>query len=135
MYHPIDIHVGRRVHQRRALLGMSQTALGKAAGLTFQQIQKYERGANRLSASRLYEFARILDVPVEFFFDEISGGDQRASPTKKGQRVYPAPKGRSADPLTKRETLEFVRAYFKIRNPSVRREIASMVKALGRAKS
>lgn len=135
MYHPVDIHVGKRLHQRRALLGMSQTALGKAVGLTFQQVQKYERGANRLSASRLYEFAHILDVPVEFFFEEISNGNRRAAPVKKGQRKYPAPNGRSADPLTKRETLEFVRAYFKIRNPSVRREIASMVKALGKSKN
>ena len=134
MYHPIDIHVGKRVHQRRTLLGMSQTTLGKAAGLTFQQIQKYERGANRLSASRLYEFARILDVPVEFFFEELSRTDRRATPIKKGRAHNPPPKGRSTDPLAQRETLQLVRAYFKIRNPSVRREIAAMVKALGNAK-
>src|SRR5580704_10230220 len=70
--HPIDVHVGARLRQRRILLGMSQTALGNAAGITFQQIQKYEGGGNRISSSRLFEFARILDVPVSHFFEEMA---------------------------------------------------------------
>src|SRR6188472_622763 len=69
--HPVDIHVGRRFRQRRSLLGMSQTAVGNAVGLTFQQVQKYERGSNRISASRLVEFAKVLDVPVPYFFEEM----------------------------------------------------------------
>src|SRR5258707_14516594 len=69
--HNVDIHVGARMRQRRALLGMSQTAVGDAVGLTFQQIQKYERGSNRISSSRLYGLARVLAVPVSYFFDEI----------------------------------------------------------------
>ena len=69
--HAVDVHVGRRLRQRRTLLGMSQTKLGEAVGLTFQQIQKYERGSNRMGSSRLFEFAKVLDVPVPYFFDEM----------------------------------------------------------------
>src|ERR1700754_5359952 len=69
--HPVDVHVGARMRQRRSLLGMSQTNLGSAVGLTFQQIQKYERGSNRIASSRLFEFAKVLDVPVSYFFDEM----------------------------------------------------------------
>src|SRR6478609_5765393 len=69
--HPVDVHVGARMRQRRTLPGMSQEKLGTAVGLTFQQIQKYERGANRIGSSRLYEFAKVLDVPVSYFFDEM----------------------------------------------------------------
>src|SRR4030081_2188422 len=69
--HPVDVHVGARMRQRRTLLGMSQEKLGTAVGLPFQQIQKYERGSNRISSSRLFEFAKVLDVPVSYFFDEM----------------------------------------------------------------
>src|ERR1700709_409484 len=69
---PIDIHVGSRVRLRRTLLGMSQEKLGEAIGLTFQQVQKYERGANRIGASRLFDLSRVLDVPVSFFFDDMA---------------------------------------------------------------
>src|SRR5579863_9615745 len=69
---PIDVHVGSRVRLRRTLLGMSQERLGQAIGLTFQQVQKYERGANRIGASRLFDLSRVLDVPVSFFFDDIN---------------------------------------------------------------
>src|ERR1700751_1295865 len=69
---PIDVHVGSRVRLRRTLLGMSQEKLGEAIGLTFQQVQKSERGPNRVGPSRLYDLSRVLDVPVSFFFDDIS---------------------------------------------------------------
>ncbi|MFP6756792.1 MAG: helix-turn-helix transcriptional regulator, partial [Alphaproteobacteria bacterium] len=69
---PVDIHVGSRIRLRRTLLGMSQEKLGKAIGLTFQQVQKYERGTNRVGSSRLFQLAKILDVPVSFFFDDMS---------------------------------------------------------------
>jgi transcriptional regulator with XRE-family HTH domain len=71
-HHRIDIHVGARVRQRRILLGMTQTTLGKAVGLTFQQVQKYESGGNRISSSRLFEFSKILNVPVSHFFEEVA---------------------------------------------------------------
>jgi transcriptional regulator with XRE-family HTH domain len=130
-YHPVDVHVGKRLRQRRALLGMSQTALGKAVGLTFQQVQKYERGGNRLGASRLFEFARVLSVPVDYFFEDISAVDGRMPTRRKGQGIEYGPPEGDSDPMAKRETLELVRAYFKIRNPAVRRSVAQLVKKLG----
>lgn len=81
---PIDVHVGSRVRLRRTLLGLSQERLGEAVGLTFQQIQKYERGANRIGASRLFEFSRILDVPVSFFFDDMSEKFRGMEPVAAG---------------------------------------------------
>src|ERR1041385_4815801 len=70
---PVDVHVGQRVRMRRVLLGMSQEKLGAALGLTFQQIQKYERGANRIGSGRLYQLAKVLDVPLSYFYDELPG--------------------------------------------------------------
>ena len=120
-----------RIRQRRTLLAMSQTALGTAVGLTFQQIQKYEGGANRISSSRLYEFAKVLDVPVSFFFDEMTPKAQSSRPTS-----IPGVKGSGKpepgkDPLIKRETLELVRAYYKIGHSASRKRIFEMVKAVG----
>src|SRR5215467_2730040 len=123
--HPVDVHVGARMRQRRTLLGMSQEKLGTAVGLTFQQIQKYERGSNRIGSSRLYEFAKVLDVPVSYFFDEMpshgpSGRDRKSEAAR--------PLEPEKDPLVKRETLELVRAYYKIRETRVRKRIFEMVK-------
>jgi transcriptional regulator with XRE-family HTH domain len=121
--HPVDVLVGNRIRQRRALLGMSQTALGKAVGLTFQQIQKYEKGANRASASKLYEFASVLDVPVSFFFESaVEAGESR----KRGRRKEAI----GEDISSKRETLELVRAFYKIRKANVRQHILSLVKSV-----
>ncbi len=124
--HPVDVHVGSRVRLRRTLLGMSQEKLGQALRLTFQQIQKYERGANRIGSSRIYQLSRILDVPVSFFFDDMT-------PEAAG---HPAGLGESEqssyerDQLTKRETLELVRAYYRIQNPEVRKRLFELVKAV-----
>ena len=124
---PVDIHVGARVRLRRTLLGMSQEKLGKALGLTFQQVQKYERGANRIGSSRLYQLSRILDVPVSFFFDEmVSETTRKAEGMAEGNKqVF------EVDKLSRRETLELVRAYYKITDPTVRKKIFEMVKAVG----
>jgi transcriptional regulator with XRE-family HTH domain len=127
---PVDIHVGSRVRLRRTLLGLSQEKLGEAVGLTFQQIQKYERGANRIGASRLFEFSRILDVPVSFFFDDISERVTTVSPEAMGlsdQAQSPI----EPDPLTRRETLELVRAYYRIADPHVRKRLFELTKSLG----
>jgi transcriptional regulator with XRE-family HTH domain len=118
------------MHQRRALLGMNQTMLGSAVGLTYQQIQKYERGANRISSSRLWQFAQALDVPVSFFFEELPA---RASAGRKAPTEPGNPFHKEKDPLVKRETLELVRGYYKIRDGRVRRRIFEMVKAVGTA--
>src|SRR6201981_3857131 len=88
---PTDVHVGARVRWRRTLLGMSQEKLGDAIGLTFQQVQKYERGANRVGASRLFELSRVLDVPVAFFFDELDPRTAEAVPSAVGGTAPPSP--------------------------------------------
>jgi len=137
--HPVDAHVGVRMRQRRTLLGMSQTRLGDAVGLTFQQVQKYERGSNRVGSSRLYEFAKALDVPVSYFFDEMPGnvlsGRPMAAKVKKGTGFGEAgtPFAVEKDPLVKRETLQLVRAYYKIREGAVRKRIYELVKTMGAA--
>jgi transcriptional regulator with XRE-family HTH domain len=135
--HPVDNHVGARMRQRRTLLGMSQTKLGTAVGLTFQQIQKYERGSNRIGSSRLFEFAKVLDVPVAYFFDEMPSNALAGRPMsgrgRKGFGEAATPFEHEKDPLIKRETLELVRAYYKIREPRVRKRIFEMVKAVGAA--
>ncbi len=128
----VDIHVGARLRLRRTLLGISQEKLGDAVGLTFQQIQKYERGANRVGASRLYEFSRVLDVPVSYFFEEMN----EKTVATRGRRI--APDGLSdqdqaeltSNPLARRETLELVRAYYKIENSRIRKRTFELVKAL-----
>ncbi|HBC08806.1 MAG: helix-turn-helix transcriptional regulator [Alphaproteobacteria bacterium] len=128
---PVDIHVGQRLRLRRTLLGMSQEKLGDAVGLTFQQIQKYERGANRIGASRLYMFSRILDVPVAYFFEELPSQIR----THEGQMqigLSDLPQDAlERDPMARRETLELVRAYYAVGNPKVRRRIVDLVRSLG----
>ena len=135
--HSVDVHVGTRVRQRRSLLGMSQTKLGDAVELTFQQIQKYERGANRISSSRLFEFGKVLDVPVSYFFEEMPANALSGRPMsgrgRKGFGEAGTPFEQEKDPLIKRETLELVRAYYKIREARVRKRIYELVKAVGAA--
>lgn len=127
---PVDVHVGSRVRLRRTLLGMSQEKLGAALGLTFQQIQKYERGTNRIGSSRLYQLSRVLDVPVSFFFDDMPGAASgRPGFAESAQASF------DQDHLSKRETLELVRAYYRIAEPAVRARLFDLVKALGAAKS
>jgi transcriptional regulator with XRE-family HTH domain len=113
--HPIDVHVGSRVRRRRTLLGMNQTQLGEKLGITYQQILKYENGANRISASRLYQMTRILDVPVSFFFDGLDEGASAWSPD---------------DIWLNRETLNFVRAYYRIGDPAARKGVFVLTKAM-----
>lgn len=130
--HPVDVHVGSRVRLRRTLLGMSQEKLGEAIGLTFQQVQKYERGANRIGSSRLFELSRILDVPVSFFFDDMPGG-VAASSYVGGIAEGATDEYEAGDPMSKRETLELVRAYYKINEAGVRKRLFELAKALAKA--
>jgi transcriptional regulator with XRE-family HTH domain len=126
---PIDIHVGKRVRLRRTLLGMSQEKLGKAIKLTFQQVQKYERGTNRIGSSRLYQLSQVLDIPVSYFFDdlptEISG---QKTPGLADIKIASF----DGDPLVKRETLELVRTYYRITDPSVRKRVFELVKTVAK---
>jgi transcriptional regulator with XRE-family HTH domain len=126
MPNPIDVRVGARLRLRRNMLGLSQEKLGEAIGLTFQQVQKYERGANRIGASRLHELSRVLDVPISFFFDDT---DPVRAPAMGGFAEPPA-ETFDSDPLRKQETIELVRAYFSIEDPTVRRRLLDLAKAL-----
>jgi transcriptional regulator with XRE-family HTH domain len=131
---PIDVHVGTRVRLRRTLLGMSQEKLGEAIGLTFQQVQKYERGANRVGASRLYDLSRVLDVPVSYFFEEMPATVASAAEARLGGMVEEPPSpAYEADPMMRRETLELVRAYYRIADPQVRRRLFDLTKAIANA--
>ena len=131
---PIDVHVGSRIRLRRTLMGMSQERLGEALGLTFQQVQKYERGVNRVGASRLYDLSRVLDVPISFFFDDMPDTMQ-ATPGNTGIAGFAERTegfgGHGDDPLAKRETLELVRAYYRITDPAVRKRVFDLIKSMG----
>jgi transcriptional regulator with XRE-family HTH domain len=130
---PIDVHVGARVRLRRTLLGMSQERLGDAIGLTFQQVQKYERGANRVGASRLYDLSRVLDVPVSFFFDDLVPVDGNTGNGAAAQLAEPPASGYEPDPMVRRETLELVRAYYRIPDQQIRRRLFDLTKAIANA--
>lgn len=128
---PIDVHVGHRVRVRRSLLGMSQSQVASAIGLTFQQVQKYERGTNRVSASRLFELARLLNVPVSYFFEEVDAGLAAKGHEHAMGYAEKKPAPVAPDPLVKRETLQLVRAYYKIENPKIRKRLFEMAKSFG----
>ncbi len=128
---PIDVHVGARVRQRRVLLGMTQTVLANALGLTFQQVQKYERGTNRIAASRLLDLSRVFDVPIHYFFEDMPPEVAARSPATKGRGRAKKLPSNELDPMVKRETLEFVRAYYKIRDSRKRKRLFEFTKALG----
>jgi transcriptional regulator with XRE-family HTH domain len=135
---PIDVHVGRRLRLRRTLLGMSQERLAQLLGLTFQQIQKYERGVNRIGSSRLYELGQILHVPVSFFFDDMAEGDgDRGREVLVPGLAEEAPgfvfDDQAALPIDRRETLELVRAFNRIADAGVRKRLFELAKALANA--
>ncbi len=136
--HPIDVHVGSRVRLRRRLLGMNQTKLAGAVGVINQQIQKYERGVNRVGASRLFNLGRALDVPVSFFFEDLSsffedlssaaagGGKRRARGLSEASASV-----LESDSLSESETVELIRAYYRVKDPKLRRRVLDLIKALG----
>jgi transcriptional regulator with XRE-family HTH domain len=117
-----------RLRQRRTLVGMSQEKLGAALGLTFQQVQKYERGANRISASKLHEVATALSVPISYFFEGLAGAAMLDNIPGVAESTQA---GFEEDYLERRETLELVRAYYRIDDPSIRRRFYELLKAVG----
>jgi transcriptional regulator with XRE-family HTH domain len=139
---PIDVHVGARIRQRRTSLGMSQEKLGDALNLTFQQIQKYERGTNRVGASRLYDLCRVFDVTADFFFEGLPNFEPAAHAGVGGAPAWyesgaafaekQQPFG-TDEPPANRETAELVRAYGRIADPRVRARILDLVKSLSMA--
>jgi transcriptional regulator with XRE-family HTH domain len=118
----IDKHVGSRVRMRRMMLNMSQSGLGDALGITFQQVQKYEKGTNRISASRLQQACHILQVPIPFFFEGAPAGD--ALPGR-------LPHDPLTDLMATRDGLALVKAFLRISNVHLRRRIVNLVEELG----
>ena len=128
----IDVHVGQRVRQRRILLGYSQERLADALNLTFQQVQKYERGTNRMGASRIFDMSTVLDVPVSYFYQDMpkeieARNSADSTPPSESFET-------STDPelslYTKRETLELVRYYFQIPDKNIRTELMDLIQSL-----
>ncbi len=119
---PMDRHLGLQIRKRRMLLGLTQTQLGREIGVTFQQVQKYERGTNRISASRLAQLARVLQVPMSFFFDGAPG-TAGADGAARGDQV-------ERDLLERGETAELVRAFYRIRDEAVRSQMLRLLRAL-----
>jgi len=133
MAHPIDHHVGQRLRQRRRLLGLTQQKLAEAVSIRFQQIQKYESGANRISASRLWSLSRALDIPVSYFFDGLNGLDH-AAPGREGLHAngHTAANGNGADVFNQKETIDLVRAYYNMKDEP-RRKLLDLAKAMSGA--
>ena len=117
----IDIEIGSRVRMRRISIGMSQEKLGDMLGLTFQQVQKYEKGMNRISVARLVEIAKILGVEIEFFFDGLKGGKSDTGFAESGAPAY------VADVMSTPEGLQLVRHFTGIKNSKVRKSIVQLV--------
>ena len=128
----VDVHVGQRLRVRRSLLGYSQEKLASLIGLTFQQVQKYERGTNRVSAGRLYELSKILDVPVSYFFDQISEENTPITPgmSDNDQDGFTAENESNGDLMARKETLDLVRIYYSIENPEARKDIVKFIKSM-----
>lgn len=128
---PMDVHVGSRVRLRRMVIGMSQEKLGERMGLTFQQIQKYEKGTNRIGASRLFQLSQIMDVPVQFFFEDAPAS-MMGRPANVSAAGFAESKTEAflLDFLNSRDGLELNRAFVKITDPKVRKRVVELVRAL-----
>ena len=122
---PIDIHVGSRVRLRRMMLGMSQEKLGEQLGITFQQIQKYEKGTNRIGASRLQHIARVLSAPVSFFFEDAPG-----SPSESPNVAESPSTNYVVDFLSSSEGIQLNKAFVRINDAKLRRKIIDLVRAM-----
>jgi len=122
---PVDVHVGSRIRMRRLLLGMNQETLADALGLTFQQVQKYEGGANRVSASRLSEMAKILGVPIQYFFGDLQAPGTAADPYDTERR----------ERMQRPETIELIRLYYAITDQQIRHQFLDMVKSVAQSYS
>ncbi len=124
-YAYVDQHVGDRIRFRRTLLGMNQEKLGEGLGLSFQQVQKYEKGADRVSASRLFQISKILNVPVPYFFDKLP-----ADSAAHARRLRGDGKAIPANTLTSRETLRLIRAYYGLPSPALRKIVFRLIGSL-----
>lgn len=125
----IDIHVGKRLRHRRTMMGLSQDAVAKAVGVTFQQVQKYEKGTNAMNASRLVEFSRFMNVPVAYFFDGLED-DAASNPPATGMAEAAAAFEYAGDPVSDREALEMMKAFKRIGTQQVRKRLSDLVRAI-----
>ncbi len=136
---PIDVHVGNRIRLRRTLLGLSQEKLASLLGLTFQQVQKYERGMNRVGASRLWDIGKVLEVPINFFYEDMDKSVANQSP-----RMFSLPENApmmleeeeevfDSDPMHRQETIELVKAYYKIPNRKAAKHMFDLIIALSKS--
>ena len=136
---PIDVHVGNRIRLRRTLLGLSQEKLASMLGLTFQQVQKYERGMNRVGASRLWDIGKVLEVPINFFYEDMDKSVASQSPRMfsipdaeplylaEDEEVY------NADPMQRQETIELVKAYYKIPNRKAAKHLFDLIVSMSKS--
>lgn len=128
--HPMDIHVGSRVRLRRMMRGMSQDKLGERLGLTFQQVQKYEKGVNRIGASRLFDISRILEVSVQFFYDDFGDGESGMIGLAETTEGYGDERADFLATLSTPDGMQLCRSFAKIDDPNVRRRVIDLVRAL-----
>ncbi|MEM9972165.1 MAG: helix-turn-helix transcriptional regulator [Pseudomonadota bacterium] len=131
--HPVDVHVGSRVKVRRTMIGMSQEKLGEALGLTFQQVQKYEKGTNRIGASRLFQIAKTLDVPISFLFEGVGGTSRSQGFSESGQSGFEpkdTPETAFVQFVSSNEGIELCRHFSCIDDTRVRRRIIDLIKVL-----
>lgn len=130
--HPADTHVGTKVKTRRLMLGLSQEELAKSIGLTFQQIQKYERGTNRISVSRLIDISRALKTPIDYFLDGINSlmGDNGRKTAMRGVSDVKQATFDDMEPLSRKDVIDLVRAYQRISTPALKKQLVEMAKAM-----
>ena len=129
-FNPVDRHVGRRILLRRKIMGLSQERLAELLGVTFQQVQKYERGVNRVSASRLLDLSRALNVPIAFFFNDMPSSPATAYGGSHPAGIADGQEACSEQLLSRRETLELVRAYCRIDNASIRKAALELIRSV-----
>lgn len=134
---PVDVHVGQKLRARRTLVGMTQQDLAEATKITFQQIQKYETGKNRTSASRLFQFARVLDTPVDYFFEDLIVPDTKIGIhpgfADGGQESFDSSSSGQEDVMQRKETINLVRAYYDIEDERLRKDFLKMLKQMGKS--
>ena len=135
---PVDVHVGKRIRLRRTILHITQQQMAKMLGLTFQQVQKYEKGMNRVGASRLWDISRVLEVPMGFFFEDMDASVAQKSPrmlnaSDDGYFMEEERRSLDEDPMKRAETLELVRAYYTIPNRSVAKHLFNLMVALSKS--
>lgn len=135
---PVDVHVGKRIRLRRTILHITQQQMAEMLGLTFQQVQKYEKGMNRVGASRLWDISRVLEVPMGFFFEDMDDVVAAQSPRMLNiapDSMYVSEKHLSfdEDPMKRAETLELIRAYYKITNRAIAKQMFDLMIALSKS--